>query len=101
MMRGSPCCRPFKSALPLSLTVNLMIDGLDHVAGDRAKEEVAARRIRDPEDQRKFVSLVRNTIADSVERGEPLQPVRLRKSREVPTKPPQSRTPDRDPSPAR
>jgi len=67
----------------------------------RGAEEVAARRIRDPEDQRKFVSLVRNTIADSVERGEPLQPVRLRKSREVQTKAPQARTPDRDPSPAR
>ena len=67
----------------------------------RGAEEVAARRIRDTEDQRKFVSLVRNTIADSVERGEPLQPVRLRKSREAPTMPPSSRTPDRDPSPAR
>ena len=44
----------------------------------RGAEEVAARRIRDPEDQRKFVSLVRSALADSVERGEPLQPVRLR-----------------------
>lgn len=47
----------------------------------RGAEEVAARRIRDPEDQRKFVSLVRSAIADSVERGEPLQPVRLRRPR--------------------
>jgi len=44
----------------------------------RGAEEVAARRIRDPEDQRKFVSLVRSALADSVARGEPLQPVRLR-----------------------
>jgi hypothetical protein len=67
----------------------------------RGAEEVAARRIRDPEDQRKFVSLVRSTIADSVERGEPLQPVRLRKSRTEPTKAASPRIPDHDPSPAR
>ena len=67
----------------------------------RGAEEVAARRIRDPEDQRKFVSLVRSTIADSVERGEPLQPVRLRKTRTEPTKATSPRTPDRDPSPVR
>ena len=67
----------------------------------RGAEEVAARRIRDPEDQRKFVSLVRNTIADSVERGEPLQPVRLRKPRAEPAKSAAPRTPDRDPSRAR
>jgi hypothetical protein len=67
----------------------------------RGAEEVAARRIRDPADQRKFVSLVRNTIADSVERGEPLQPVRLRKPRAEPAKSAAPRTPNRDPSPAR
>jgi putative DNA primase/helicase len=67
----------------------------------RGAEEVAARRIRDPEDQRKFVSLVRNTIADSVERGEPLQPVRLRKPRAEPAKSAVPRTPNRDPNPAR
>jgi putative DNA primase/helicase len=67
----------------------------------RGAEEVAARRIRDPEDQRKFVSLVRSTIADSVERGEPLQPVRLRKSRAEPAKAVSPRTSDRDPSPVR
>lgn len=40
--------------------------------------ELAARRLRDPEDQRRFVGLVRGALADAVERGEPLQPVRLR-----------------------
>lgn len=40
--------------------------------------EIAARAIRDPEDQRRFVSLVRGALADQVERGEALQPVRLR-----------------------
>jgi hypothetical protein len=42
--------------------------------------ELAAQRLRDPEDQRRFVSQVRAALADAVERGEPLQPVRLRDS---------------------
>jgi putative DNA primase/helicase len=40
--------------------------------------EIAARAIRDPQDQKKFVSLVRGALAEAVARGEPLQPVRLR-----------------------
>jgi hypothetical protein len=40
--------------------------------------ELVASRIRDPEDRRKFVTLVRNALSDSIARGEPLQPVRLR-----------------------
>ena len=40
--------------------------------------ELAARVMRDPEDRKKFVALVRNALADSIARGEPLQPVRLR-----------------------
>ncbi len=65
----------------------------------KGAEEVAARRIRDPEDQRKFVSLVRAALANSVERGEPLQPVRLRKAPEEPTK--AARPPAREPEPSR
>ena len=64
----------------------------------KGAEEVAARRIRDPEDQRKFVSLVRAALANSVERGEPLQPVRLRQAPEEPTT---ARTPAREPEPSR
>ena len=40
--------------------------------------ELTAGRLRDPEDQRRFVSLVRSALADSIERGDPLSPVRLR-----------------------
>jgi putative DNA primase/helicase len=40
--------------------------------------ELAARRLRDPPDQQRFVALVRGALADAVERGDPLQPVRLR-----------------------
>jgi Large polyvalent protein-associated domain 7 len=39
--------------------------------------ELASRALRDPEDQRRFVAQVRGALADDVERGEPLQPVRL------------------------
>ena len=41
--------------------------------------ELASRALRDPEDQR--VAQVRGALADHVERGEPLQPVRLRERR--------------------
>jgi Large polyvalent protein-associated domain 7 len=40
--------------------------------------ELAAQRLRDPQDQKRFVSQVRGAMADAIERGEPLQPVRLR-----------------------
>jgi len=43
--------------------------------------KIAARRIRDPEDQQKFVSMVRGALADAIARGEPLTPVRLRERR--------------------
>jgi hypothetical protein len=40
--------------------------------------ELASKALRDPEDQRRFVAQVRSALADDIERGEPLQPVRLR-----------------------
>ena len=60
--------------------------------------ELAAQRLRDPEDQRRFVALVRGALADAVERGEPLQPVRLR-SRPGPV--PQRAPQEREPAPVR
>ena len=47
--------------------------------------QLAARQFRDPQDQEKFVSLVRTALADAVARGEPLPPVRLREKTAVPT----------------
>ena len=35
-----------------------------------------------PEDQRRFVAQVRGVLADGIERGEPVQPVRLRERAE-------------------
>lgn len=40
--------------------------------------ELAAQALRDPQDQRRFVSSVRQALADSIRQGEPLQPIRLR-----------------------
>jgi hypothetical protein len=47
--------------------------------------QIAARQFRDPQDQEKFVSLVRTALADSVARGEPLPPVRLKEKTAIPT----------------
>ena len=44
--------------------------------------ELASRALRDPQDQRRFVAQVRSALADDIERGEPLQPVRLRERAE-------------------
>jgi hypothetical protein len=43
----------------------------------REHPELASRALRDPQDQRRFVAHVRRALADEIERGEPLQPVRL------------------------
>jgi Large polyvalent protein-associated domain 7 len=40
--------------------------------------ELAAKQFRDPQDQQRFMTQVRLALADSVARGEPLPPVRLR-----------------------
>jgi hypothetical protein len=40
--------------------------------------ELTAQRMRDAEDQRRFLALVRGALAESIARGEPLAPVRLR-----------------------
>jgi hypothetical protein len=60
--------------------------------------EFAAKRIRDPEDQKKFVALVRQALADSVARGEPLQPVRLRDRVQ---RVPERKAREREPGPVR
>ncbi len=43
--------------------------------------ELAAQALRDGEDRRRFVARVREALASGIERGEPLQPVRLRERR--------------------
>jgi hypothetical protein len=44
--------------------------------------ELASQALRDPQDQRRFVAQVRGALAEDIERGEPLQPVRLRERAE-------------------
>ncbi len=69
--------------------------------------ELAAKQFRDPQDQQRFVVLVRNALADSVARGEPLPPVRLREqsAAEQPSTDRRasrsSRVPERDRAPVR
>jgi hypothetical protein len=53
----------------------------------RSAEELAAQRIANPKDREKFLSLVREAIAGSIKRGEPLPEVRLR-DKESPRTPP-------------
>ena len=57
--------------------------------------ELAARGFRDSEDQRRFVAQVRRALADDIERGEPLQPVRLRE-RSIPGPARRAREVDRE-----
>jgi hypothetical protein len=45
--------------------------------------ELAARQLRDPQDQVRFVEKVREALATSVARGEPLPPVRMREERAI------------------
>jgi putative DNA primase/helicase len=59
--------------------------------------ELAAKRLRDPEDRERFVQKVRSALADSVARGEPLPAVRMRER--APTRAPPA--PVREPAPVR
>jgi hypothetical protein len=56
----------------------------------RAAEEIAAKRIANPQDRERFLDLVRRAIAGSIQKGEPLPSVRLRERpqrEDAPSKP--------------
>jgi hypothetical protein len=66
----------------------------------RAAQEFAARRIADPKDRERFLSMMREAMAASIHRGEPLPAVRLRdpsRSEEISAtpRPPRSEDPTR------
>ena len=66
--------------------------------------ELAAKTLRDPEDQRRFVASVRTALADSVARGEPLATVPLKETaaqRREPRTRSAPATPERDAAPTR
>jgi hypothetical protein len=44
----------------------------------RGAKEIAERRIADPKDRERFLSLVREAVANSIKNGEPLPAIRLR-----------------------
>jgi putative DNA primase/helicase len=56
--------------------------------------ELAAKQLRDPQDQARFVERVREALANSVASGEPLPPVRLREERTVEPRARAARTPE-------
>lgn len=56
--------------------------------------ELAAQSLRDPQDQKRFVEKVREALAASVARGEPLPPVRLKEERKVEPRSRPARTPE-------
>lgn len=60
--------------------------------------KLVARRMRDPQDREQFVARVREALANSVARGDPLQPVRLR---ERAGRVPERKPPEREPGPVR
>lgn len=62
--------------------------------------ELAAKKLKDPDDRTRFVSAVRTTLADSVARGEPTPRVRIRerKPSRLPTKTRGARTADQAPA---
>ncbi len=63
----------------------------------RAAEDFAARRIADPKDRERFLSLMREAMAASIQKGEPLPTVRLRNpSRGEDLSIPKPRTPQHD-----
>jgi hypothetical protein len=57
----------------------------------------AERDIRDPEDRERFISRARAAIAAAIERGEPLEPVRLRERTRSPDSE-KSQTPEQTPT---
>jgi hypothetical protein len=50
----------------------------------RAAEEFAKQSIQNPKDRAKFLELVRGALAGSIQKGEPLPGISLRKQKEVP-----------------
>src|SRR5690606_31233544 len=58
----------------------------------RAAEELAARRIADPKDRERFLALIKGAISSSIENGEPMPEVRLRRQATERTAPVTNRT---------
>jgi hypothetical protein len=63
--------------------------------------ELTAQRMRDAEDQRRFLAMVRSALADSIARGEPLAPVRLREPSAIRATATPKRAQERDLAPVR
>jgi hypothetical protein len=67
----------------------------------RGAQELAERRIADPEDRERFMGLVREAIAGSIKRGEPLPAVRLKVPQRSTERPAAPSLPERGIEPTR
>jgi hypothetical protein len=67
----------------------------------RGAEAIAERRIADPKDRLRFLALVREAMAGSIQSGEPLPAVKLRSAQRAAANAPPSRGPDRADEPTR
>ena len=67
----------------------------------RGAQEIAERRIKDPKDRERFVALVREAIAKSINHGEPLPALRLREEPKQGRDKLSARAPKHDEGPAR
>jgi putative DNA primase/helicase len=68
----------------------------------RGAQEIAERRIADPRDRERFLTLVREAIAGSIKQGEPLPAVRIRERQQPAVKNPSAlRARKRDDGPTR
>jgi putative DNA primase/helicase len=63
--------------------------------------ELAAKTLSNPEDQRRFVASVRTALADSIARGEPLQPVSMKEMPAQRREPRPPSAPERAAAPSR
>ena len=57
----------------------------------RAAEEFAGRSIANPQDRARFLELVKGALAGSIQKGEPLPQVNLRKQKDGPQRRPSRR----------
>ena len=67
----------------------------------RGAQEIAERRIKDPKDRERFVMLVREAIAKSINHGEPLPTLRVREEPKTVSCKPSLRTLEHDKGPTR
>jgi hypothetical protein len=76
---GSPLAHQVRDhQIDVRKTVKEHPEGASTFLSLRGAKELAERRIADPKERERFISLVREVIAGSIQRGHPLPAVKLR-----------------------